>query len=130
MPSMPRPTLRLLPLALAAAFASLPAQAQSLIELYDAARAYDASWQSARAQFESAKARAEQARAGLLPTLSASATGSSSQLDSSTAGYNKAYDTQSGSITASQPLFRPANWSAFVNRRHCSRPNWTMRQQP
>ncbi len=113
MPSMPRSPLRLLPLALAAAFASLPVQAQSLIELYEAARAHDAGWQSARAQFESAKARAEQARAGLLPSLSASASASTSRLDSTSVGNDKAYDTQSGSLTASQPLFRPANWSTF-----------------
>jgi outer membrane protein len=114
MPRLPRLSLRLLPLALATAFASLPAQAQSLIELYDAARAHDAAWQSARAQFESAKARAEQARSGLLPSVNAGVTVSGSSLDSSTAlGNNHTFGTQSGRLSASQPLFRPANWSTF-----------------
>ncbi|MEY4653338.1 MAG: hypothetical protein RI884_1919, partial [Pseudomonadota bacterium] len=44
MNSLLRPTLRLLPLSLAAAFAALPAQAQSLLELYQAARDYDAAF--------------------------------------------------------------------------------------
>ncbi len=58
MPLSPTPLrslspLRLLPLliSLGAAFAA-PAQAQSLADLYDAARAYDATYQSARSQFD------------------------------------------------------------------------------
>ncbi|MDP3863246.1 MAG: channel protein TolC, partial [Rhodoferax sp.] len=62
--------LRQLPLALAltAAFV-LPAQAQSLVELFDAARGFDASYQSAKSLYEANLAKAEQAKAGLLPTV-------------------------------------------------------------
>mgnify|MGYP000005142747 CR=1 FL=1 len=61
--------LRQLPLALAlsAAFV-LPAQAQSLVELYDAARNFDASYQSAKSLFDANLSKAEQAKAALLPT--------------------------------------------------------------
>ncbi|HNQ11282.1 MAG TPA: TolC family protein, partial [Giesbergeria sp.] len=61
-----------LTLALGAALAA-PAQAQSLIELVESARAYDSSWQSAQAQLEAARRRADQARAGLLPSAGLSA---------------------------------------------------------
>ena len=53
------PVFRLLPLALALTGAlALPAHGQSLIELYDAARDYDATWQAARAQYDASLARA------------------------------------------------------------------------
>ena len=60
------------PLALATAVASvllsMGAQAQNLAELYDSARAFDATYQSAKLQYDANLARAEQARAGILPT--------------------------------------------------------------
>ncbi len=112
MNSLLRPTLRLLPLSLAAAFAALPAQAQSLLELYQAARDYDAAFQSARAQYESARHRAEQARAGLLPTANASASRSETQQGSSSSG-RRDYGTAGGSVSVSQPLYRPANQATF-----------------
>ena len=44
---------------------SLPAGAQSLVDLHAAARAFDASYQSARSSLEAAQAKAAQARAPL-----------------------------------------------------------------
>ncbi|MBS0508766.1 MAG: TolC family protein, partial [Proteobacteria bacterium] len=44
------------------------AQAQSLSAMVDQARGYDAAWQAAQAQLQAAGARADQARAGLLPS--------------------------------------------------------------
>jgi outer membrane protein len=65
---------RMLPLTLALGAAlAAPAQAQSLIELVESARTYDSSWQSAQAQLEAARRRADQARAGLLPSAGLSA---------------------------------------------------------
>lgn len=112
MKSLLRPSLRLLPLTLAAAFAAQPAQAQSLLELYQVARDYDAAFQSARAQYESARHRAEQARAGLLPTAGVSASRSETQQGSSTSG-RRDYGTAGGSVSVSQPLYRPANVATF-----------------
>ena len=74
---MPRRPLTLLPTLLAASLAlALPAQAQSLQELYDVARGYDATYLAARAQADSAQYRLEQGRALARPTvnLTASAT--------------------------------------------------------
>jgi outer membrane protein len=108
--------LRPLPLtlALAALFAG-SVQAQSLVELYDSARTYDASYQSAKAQFDANLAKAEQARAGLLPTVGLSAGVSRSQFDNTTAGNvtERSYGTQNAGLSASQPLYRPANVAGY-----------------
>ena len=68
-----RTTFRLLPLALLMGAAAAPVRAQSLLELYESARAYDATWQSAKAQYDANLYRAEQAKAGILPTAGVSA---------------------------------------------------------
>ncbi|PKO62602.1 MAG: channel protein TolC [Betaproteobacteria bacterium HGW-Betaproteobacteria-18] len=103
--------LRHLPLALAltAAFV-LPAQAQSLVELYDAARSFDASYQSARSLYEANLSKAEQAKAGLLPSAGLSMGVNRTNLSSDTAQFDRgAYGNQSATLSASQPLYRPAN---------------------
>ena len=51
--------------AIAASLLSMNARAQSLVELYDSAKAFDAGYQSARLQYDANLARAEQARAGI-----------------------------------------------------------------
>jgi outer membrane protein len=66
--------LRLLPLSLAlSAVFCAPVHAQSLLQLVDAARGYDTVWQAAKLQLDAASSRAEQARAGLLPSVGLSA---------------------------------------------------------
>ncbi|MDT8998998.1 TolC family outer membrane protein [Paucibacter sp. APW11] len=74
------PRLRQLSLALALGLAGAAgAQAQSLQELYDAARAYDASYLAARAQADSAQFKAAQADASLRPTLGLGVSGTNTQ---------------------------------------------------
>ena len=109
--------LRQLPLALAltAAFA-LPAQAQSLVELYDAARGHDASYQSAKSQYEATLAKAEQSSALILPTANLGLVASrvNEQYETGTLpGYERTFSNDSVRITASQPLYRPANWAGY-----------------
>lgn len=114
MKSLLRPTLRLLPLSLAAAFAALPVQAQSLLDLYEAARGHDAAYQSARATFEAAQYRAEQARAGLLPTANLISSRSETQQDQrTTSSTQRNFGTGSASVSVSQPLYRPANRATY-----------------
>ena len=111
-----RRPMTLLPLlaALGAGFAG-PAQAQSLVELFQAAKGYDASYQSAKSQAQATLARGEQARAGLLPTVGLGAGASQTNQDSSLASLNgRSYNTQQASLQASQPLYRPANQAAFA----------------
>jgi len=111
--------LRLLPLPLAIGLASLAgtAQAQSLLELYESARGYDAAWQSARAQYDAAVARGEQARAGLLPTVGLGATQTNNQYENTVPTADKAYKTRTSLLTATQPLYRPSNLASFQQGR-------------
>jgi len=97
-----------LSLALGAALAE-PAQAQSLVQLLESARSYDAPWQSAKAQFDASVARADQARAGLLPNVALSGGVSRAQMDISRPSMNLLMTTQTVGINAAQPLYRPAN---------------------
>ncbi|MGI9154408.1 MAG: TolC family protein, partial [Rubrivivax sp.] len=71
-----QPRFLLAPVAMLLACAGLPAWAQSLQELYDAARTYDAAYLSAKAAAQAAEHRAAQADALLRPSaaLSSSAT--------------------------------------------------------
>jgi outer membrane protein len=107
--------LRLVPLslALAAAFAAAPARAQSLLEMYEAARAYDATWQTAKAQYDANLHRAAQARAGLLPAANLSAGVSRTHVDIDNPPTDRWYTTRSATIGASQPLYRPANLAVY-----------------
>ena len=110
-------TFRLLPLfvAIGAALA-LPAQAQSLIDLYQSARSFDASYQSAKSQFDATLARADQAKSAILPVanlalgLSRSTQEVVPDLGPSS---DRSFGTQSATISASQPLYRPANWASY-----------------
>jgi len=88
------------------------AQAQSLRELYEAARAYDAGFLSARAQHEATMARADQARAGLLPQAGLSANANWANIDPNGAA-SRSTNSQNVAVSASQPLYRPANRLAF-----------------
>jgi outer membrane protein len=114
--------VRLLPLAAAMALALAgTARAEGLLALYEAARAYDANWQSAKAQYDANIARAEQAKAGILPQagLSAGITRNDFQLRSEPAGavpaqrIDRSFTTQQATISASQPLYRPANLATY-----------------
>ena len=110
----PRTTFRLLalPALLAAAMAG-PAHAQSLLELYELARSYDAAWQSAKAQYDANLFRAEQAKAGILPTVGLGAGISRSDFDNTVPSIDRRFSTQTATISASQPLYRPANVATY-----------------
>ena len=102
--------LRLLPLtaALGAAVCA-PANAEGLLELYESARAYDAAWQSAKAQYDANLFRAAQAKAGVLPTANLSAGATRSRFDVNNPDVERSFGTQTATLSASQPLYRPAN---------------------
>ncbi|MEO8542568.1 MAG: TolC family protein, partial [Burkholderiaceae bacterium] len=104
------PRMQLLAVTLGLALSALvPAQAQSLVQLYETARGYDAAYQSARLQYDATVAKAEQSRAGILPTVGLSATISRTAIDANIKLPSVAYGTQGATISASQPLYRPAN---------------------
>ncbi|MEY4977703.1 MAG: outer membrane protein TolC precursor [Pseudomonadota bacterium] len=104
-------SLRLLPLtlALSSAFASA-AQAQSLTQLFEAAKAYDAGFKSAQAQYQANLSRAEQSRAALRPTAALSSSMSESDVDNQTSPRASGQSApRVVSLSASYPLYRPAN---------------------
>jgi outer membrane protein len=109
-----RPCSRLLALsvALAAAFAC-PARAQSLLDLYESARGYDATWQSAKAQYDANLFRAEQARAGVLPSANLGAGLTRSNFENTVPQVDRGITNQSATISASQPLYRPVNFATY-----------------
>ncbi len=79
------------------------------------AKGYDASYQSAQAQYESDVYRAAQAKAGLLPLVGVSASSTRTNFDNTTAPVttNQDYTTNNASINASQPLYRPAAYATW-----------------
>ena len=109
-----RPSFGILPLsaALAAAFAG-PVHAESLLELYESARAYDATWQSAKAQYDANLFKAEQAKAGILPRADLSAGATRSNLENNVPVTDRTYTTQTATISASQPLYRPERFATW-----------------
>ena len=109
--------LRLLPLVVAVgATLTLPVQAQSLVELYQSARSFDASYQSAKSQYDATLAKAEQAKSAVLPTANlALGLSRSSQEVVPDVGpsSDRSYGTQSATVSASHPLYRPANQAGY-----------------
>ena len=91
--------------------AGLPglAPAQSLQELYDAARAFDATYLAAKANAQSAEYRAAQSDALARPSLAATAGGSTSMTDSPSTGGAKGANAVSGALNGRYPLFNRAN---------------------
>ncbi len=89
------------------------AHAQSLQNLYESARAYDATFLSAQTQFAASQAKAEQARAGLLPSAALSADAFLNNRDSSANGLDSSFNNQTVKLAGNQPLYRPANKAAF-----------------
>ncbi|MEO5658632.1 MAG: TolC family outer membrane protein [Polaromonas sp.] len=109
------PRLSMLTLLTASALAALAptAQAQSLVELYESARAYDANYQSAKLQYDANLARADQAKAGILPSAGLSAGVSRVGFDNTAPSISTSFNTQNATLSASQPLYRPANWATY-----------------
>ncbi len=89
------------------------AKAQSLVELYESARAFDASYQSAKLQYDANLARADQAKAGILPTAGLAAGVSRTGFDNTNPAADRSFNTQNATLSASQPLYRPANWATY-----------------
>ncbi|WP_367068700.1 TolC family outer membrane protein [Oryzisolibacter sp. LB2S] len=102
--------------AMCALLAAGSVQAQSLSELLEQARGYDAAWLAAKAQLQAAGNRAEQARAGLLPSaaLVGEVNYARSELSSpALPQVNVHGPTQTVGVQAAQPLYRPANRIGF-----------------
>ncbi len=104
-----RPLLAALTLAIAALAPAV--QAQSLQELYEAARAYDATYLSARSLSQSAEFKAAQAEALRRPTASMTANVTGTQLD--LPRVNGSNNTVGANVGARYPLFNKANEASY-----------------
>lgn len=110
---------RQLPIALAVVLSfSSSVQAQSLVELYEIARGYDATFISAKAQYEANLAKANQTLGGILPNISF---GSTATRTNATVSYDQSpssngqniYGNYTANVTLTQPLYRPAVWNTY-----------------
>ena len=129
--SLSRTVFRTLPLtaAMVLAFAS-SAKAQSLVEMFDAARGYDAGFISAKAQFEANLAKANQTLGGILPNIALTASATRTKFDyrpdtpnplatpTPIVASQRLYGTGTGSVTLTQPIYRPAAWAAYRQGGH------------
>lgn len=112
-PSTPA-KLRLTLCGAAALMAAAPAvQAQSLIELYASARAFDATYQSARLQYDANLARADQARAGILPSANLAAGVARTAFENTNPPVDRGFNSQNATVSAAQPLYRPFNTATY-----------------
>ncbi|KQP37209.1 TolC family outer membrane protein [Pseudorhodoferax sp. Leaf274] len=89
------------------------ASAQTLVQLFEAARATDATYQGARAQYDANLAKADQSRALILPSANLTAGASRNTYDSTTPPVDGTYTSLTASIGATQPLYRPGNWAGY-----------------
>jgi outer membrane protein len=108
-----RPLLAALTLAIAAVAPAV--QAQSLQELYDAARAYDATFLAARAAAESAEFRAAQAEALRRPSATVTANATTNRLDLPNVNGNS--NAVGASLGARYALFNRANDASYAQAR-------------
>jgi outer membrane protein len=100
----------LTPMALALLVMTGTAQAQSLQALYDAARSYDATYLSAVNQADAARAKADQSRALVLPTVGLTVAATRNNADTPYSSSSSTNTTQTGAtLSASQSLFNRSN---------------------
>jgi outer membrane protein len=101
---------------------SFAAQAENLIDLYQAARGYDAAYLAAKSQFDAAQFKADQARSLQRPSVNLQATVKRNRLESSVDGPFSAEGSSTNSqvaVAARQPLFNLGN-SAKVSQAEAS----------
>jgi outer membrane protein len=109
----PRPLLR--PLAAAAVLAlgaASSAQAQSLLEVFQAARDHDANYLSAVANAKATSAKGDQDWAGVLPQISFRAT--ENKIDPG----SPSYDSNSQTLLIKQPLFQVGSFLGVAQGAH------------
>ncbi|MBI4754398.1 MAG: TolC family outer membrane protein [Betaproteobacteria bacterium] len=101
----------------AALLAAFNAQAADLLDVYRDALANDAQIASAQATLEAGREKLPQGRAGLLPTVTASANTTWNTNDitlrNSTPTFARDYNSNGYSVNLTQPLFRWQNWVQY-----------------
>ena len=104
----------------ALALLPLAAGAEDLLQVYRDAKGYDAVYAAARYALVAGQERVPQARAGLLPSLNASASATRTKIDSESddptivPDYSRDFRTNNQyTLTLSQPIYRRQNWLQY-----------------
>lgn len=97
---------------------ALDAHPGDLMSLYRSALAYDAQYRAASASLKAGREALPQARAGLLPTLSAQVSSQQTDLNSQRLlqglePEKRSYNADSTTVTLTQPVFRWAAWQTY-----------------
>lgn len=105
-------------LTICALLAAAPATAADLLEIYRAALASDPVYSAARAGWQAAQEKLPQGLAGLLPQASLSASTQHNDRDLSfrdpaQRGSRTQYNSNSASVSVTQPLYRQQNFAAY-----------------
>lgn len=105
---------RVLAVCLAAAFSG-GACAADLMQVYREALANDARFAAARAQREAGQERVVQGRAGLLPSIGASASTAwnDGEARTTTAAISRSYNSNGYAVQLTQPVFRWQSWVEY-----------------
>jgi outer membrane protein len=118
--SLTRTVFRTLPITAAVMMAfATNAQAQSLVEMYDAARGYDAGFISAKSLYEANLAKANQALGGILPNIAVSVSHTRTDFQRQVIGVDATrtpvteLETKTTAATLVQPIYRPAAWATY-----------------
>ena len=108
-------------LTLTAVLAGMPACAADLLSIYRAAREADAVYASARAAYAAGQEKLPQGLAGLLPAVSVAANTQYNERDlefrapiPGVASGTTRFNSNSLSVTATQPLFSYQNWLTYA----------------
>ncbi len=92
------------------------AEGADLLQIYRSAQASDALYAAARASWAAGQERLPQGRAGLLPSVSVSGVTQWNERDTTFrngARNDTKFNSNSASVSLSQPLYRPQNFQAF-----------------
>jgi outer membrane protein len=97
---------------------SAMAQGADLVQVYRSAQASDAQYAAARAAWAASQERLPQGRAGLLPSVSISAFTQYNDReirfrDATIPDNNNGFNSNSASVSLSQPVYRPENFMVF-----------------
>ena len=110
------------PLALGLAMLAAPACGEDLLEIYREALRADPAIAAARANWQATQEKAPQARAGLLPNVSAAGSGNVYRYDATiksdpTVDVSRNFNQYNAIVSASQPLFRYQNLMLYDQAR-------------
>jgi outer membrane protein len=118
--SLTRTVFHTLPITAAVMLAfATNAQAQSLVEMYEAARGYDAGFISAKSLYEANLAKANQSLGGILPNIAVSVSHTRTDFQRQVIGVDATrtpvteLETKTTAATLVQPIYRPAAWAAY-----------------